>query len=64
MLILTRKIGESIFVGPNDEVKIVIVEVRTHDNGRGETMYTVRVGIEAPGLPIRRAEIPLDSAWR
>lgn len=47
MLVLTRKAGESIVV--NEEITIVIVEMR----GR-----YAHVGIEAPGMPIRRGELP------
>lgn len=51
MLILTRKAGESIFIG--EDVEIVIKEV-----GKQQ----VRVGISAPKhVPIRRKEAqPLD----
>jgi carbon storage regulator len=47
MLILTRKCGESLFVG--DDVKITLVEVK---GGQ------VRIGIDAPkGIKILREEI-------
>ncbi len=47
MLILTRKVGESIMVG--DHVRVVVVEVK----GR-----QVRIGVEAPGeTKIYRGEI-------
>lgn len=47
MLILTRKIGESIMVG--DHVRVVVVEMK----GR-----QVRIGVEAPGdTKIYRGEI-------
>lgn len=54
MLILSRRRGQSIYVGKagvvlNDPVKVTIVEVR---NG------TVRVGIEAnPDCPVHRQEV-------
>ncbi len=53
MLILTRRSGESIFIG--DDIEIVIKEV-----GKNQ----VRVGINAPKqIPIRRKEAPpLDPA--
>ena len=47
MLILTRKPGESIYIG--EDVKITIVEIRGHQ---------IRVGIEAPkDMRIYREEI-------
>ena len=47
MLILTRKPGESIFIG--EDIKITIVEIRGHQ---------IRVGIEAPkDMRIYREEI-------
>lgn len=50
MLILTRKPGESLYIG--DNVKITIVEVKGHQ---------IRVGIEAPTeLRIYREEIYLQ----
>jgi len=50
MLILTRKPGESLYIG--DNIKIVIVEIKGHQ---------IRVGIEAPAeLRIYREEIYLQ----
>jgi carbon storage regulator len=50
MLILTRKPGESLYIG--DNVKITIVEIKGHQ---------IRVGIEAPAeLRIYREEIYLQ----
>lgn len=47
MLILTRKVGESILLG--DDVKIVVKEVRGSQ---------VRIGIDAPEeIPIYREEL-------
>lgn len=48
MLVLTRKVGEQIFIG--DDVCLTVVQVE-----RGK----VRIGIEAPrDINIRRSEIP------
>jgi carbon storage regulator len=48
MLVLTRRLGESILIG--DNIRIVVVEVQ-----RGR----VRIGIEAPqDVVIRREELP------
>ncbi|RMG42973.1 MAG: carbon storage regulator [Candidatus Dadabacteria bacterium] len=50
MLILTRKPGESVYIG--DSVKVTIVEIKGHQ---------IRVGIEAPKeLRIYREEIYLQ----
>lgn len=47
MLILTRKKGESIFVG--DEIEVIITEIRRS---------SVRIGVKAPkGLPVYRKEV-------
>ncbi|MBL8047047.1 MAG: carbon storage regulator CsrA [Chthonomonas sp.] len=47
MLVLTRKLGQSIII--NDEIEIVVLEVR------GEQ---VRIGIKAPrNVPVHRKEI-------
>lgn len=47
MLVLTRKLGQSIVI--NDEIEIVVLEVR------GEQ---VRLGIKAPrNVPVHRKEI-------
>lgn len=47
MLVLTRKLGQSIMI--NDEIEIVVLEVR------GEQ---VRLGIKAPrNVPVHRKEI-------
>ena len=47
MLVLTRKIGESIIIG--DDIKIIIVE------NRGSQ---VKIGIDAPrDVPVHREEI-------
>lgn len=49
MLVLSRKMGESVIVGANDEISITVIEVR------GER---VRLGIEAPGrIPVYRSEL-------
>lgn len=54
MLVLSRKPGERIFVGP--DVKITIVRIGPN---------SVRIGIDAPdGLRIAREELTLtDEAW-
>ena len=50
MLILTRKPGESLYIG--DEVKVIIVEIKGHQ---------IRIGIEAPAsVRIYREEIYLQ----
>ena len=50
MLVLTRKIGESIIIG--DGIEVMVTDIR------GDK---VRIGIEAPqGLPIRREELLPD----
>ncbi|HHL39963.1 MAG TPA: carbon storage regulator [Deltaproteobacteria bacterium] len=47
MLVLTRKAGEGIRI--NDDIRIVVVEVRENQ---------VKIGIEAPrSLPVHREEI-------
>jgi len=47
MLILTRKQGESIFVG--DDIEVIVTEIRRS---------SVRIGIRAPkGLPVYRKEV-------
>lgn len=47
MLILTRKVGESLFIG--DEIEITITEISKN---------TARIGIDAPkDLPVYRKEI-------
>ena len=52
MLILTRKPGQQIFMGPNAEVKFVVLGVRGKQ---------VKLGIEAPGqLEVHRAEVYLE----
>jgi carbon storage regulator len=53
MLVLSRKIGERIFIEPG--IEIAIVEVR-----RGK----VRIGVEAPDeVRIRRVPPPQDSGF-
>jgi carbon storage regulator len=48
MLVLTRKVGDRIWIG--DDICVTVVSVN-----RGK----VRVGIEAPrAVPVRRAELP------
>ena len=48
MLVLTRKVGDKIWIG--DEICVTVVQVE-----RGK----VRIGIEAPrSVAIRRAELP------
>jgi carbon storage regulator len=48
MLVLTRKVGDRIWIG--DDICVTVVSVN-----RGK----VRVGIEAPRtVPVRRAELP------
>ncbi|MFQ5963012.1 MAG: carbon storage regulator CsrA [Candidatus Scalinduaceae bacterium] len=47
MLILTRKVGESVIIG--DDIKITVVEVNKHQ---------IRLGINAPkNISIHREEI-------
>ncbi len=47
MLVLTRKINESIFIGDNIEVKVVEISGKS-----------VKLGIEAPrDLPVHRKEV-------
>lgn len=47
MLILTRKVGDSVSIG--DEIRVYVLEIRG---------YQVRIGIEAPrNIPIYRDEI-------
>jgi len=47
MLVLTRKVGESIMIG--DDIEIVVKEIRRNQ---------VRIGIDAPkDVPIHREEI-------
>jgi carbon storage regulator CsrA len=49
MLVLTRKIGESICIG--DDVEVRVIETRGHK---------VRLAIEAPqAVAVRRKELPL-----
>ena len=50
MLKLKRGIGESIFMGENDEAQIIVDSI---DLNRG----TVTLGFIAPGIKIRRAEL-------
>jgi carbon storage regulator len=51
MLILTRKVGETVLIGEN--IRIMVVEVRGKQ---------IRLGIEAPpGLLVSRAEEKPDS---
>jgi carbon storage regulator len=51
MLILTRKVGESVLIGEN--IRIIVVQVRGKQ---------VRLGIEAPpDLLVLRAEVKPDS---
>jgi carbon storage regulator len=53
MLVLSRKIGERIFIEPG--IEIAIVEVR---GGK------VRIGVEAPDeIRIRRVDPPQDSGF-
>jgi carbon storage regulator len=50
MLVLTRKVGDRIWIG--DDICITVVSVN-----RGK----VRVGIEAPkSVPVRRSELPAE----
>lgn len=52
MLILTRKKGQQIVMGPNAEIKLVVLEIRGKQ---------VKIGIEAPmDLDVHRAEVYLD----
>ncbi len=52
MLVLTRKVGDRIWIG--DDICVTVVSVN-----RGK----VRVGIEAPRtVPVRRAELPTNEA--
>ncbi len=47
MLVLTRKIGERILIGP--DVEIAVVQVRSN---------SVRLGVTAPrAIPVHRAEV-------
>jgi carbon storage regulator len=49
MLVLTRKCGETIFVGHERRITITVVEIR------GEA---VRLGIDAPReIPVHRSEV-------
>jgi carbon storage regulator len=51
MLILTRRPGETIFVGENKEVQITVLGVKGNQ---------VRVGISAPkNVPVHREEVQL-----
>ena len=52
MLILTRKKGQCIMMGPNAEIKVAVLDIR---GGQ------VKIGIEAPrDLDVHRAEIYLE----
>lgn len=52
LLILTRRVGESIFVG--DEIEFVVLEVKGKQ---------VRVGVKAPKeVPVHRQEIAIKIA--
>ena len=57
MLILTRRVGESIIIG--DDVRIHILEVKELEVPEGKVQqYQVRLGIEAPrSIPIYREEV-------
>jgi carbon storage regulator len=49
MLILTRRIGESIVIGENEEIKITVLSIK---GGQ------VRLGIDAPiAIPVHRTEV-------
>lgn len=53
MLVLSRKLGEKIYIGHNQEICITVVDI---DRGK------IRLGIEAPrDVPIFRQELlPFD----
>lgn len=49
MLVLSRKLGEKIFIGANAEIVVTVVDI---DRGK------IRLGIEAPrDVPIYRTEL-------
>ena len=49
MLILTRRLGETLIIGDNAEVKVTVLGVKGNQ---------VRMGIEAPKeVPVHRSEI-------
>lgn len=50
MLVLKRKIGESIIVGERIEVMVTSIQ-----------QGAARIGIDAPGLSIRRKEVPREA---
>jgi carbon storage regulator len=51
MLILTRKAGESLYIGDDFNIQVTVLEIRGTQ---------VRVGIVAPGMRIYREEIMLQ----
>lgn len=53
MLIIYRRVGESIFIG--DDIRLTLLRV----NGRNWRTRRVRVGIAAPeGIDVRRKGLP------
>lgn len=49
MLVLSRKLGEKVYIGQNAEICVTVVDI---DRGK------IRIGIEAPrSMPIYRQEL-------